>query len=205
MFGGIVGSPTCRCHICFRLVLPGKQRRLMSSTVRMSAGDFTSASRAWNKKSPRLCTCQWRGPIHTSKNHFTCLFKSKIQMRKKFCNYLPEGKTQTTSTNVTSKVRRVANMTCQLGHMRSHEASCKKGAWSILHWNDRSIKHPAKKELWASCHTQRSFEHPANQAALMQPRLLLNLLGSCFFIFASPNRAEPATLCNSCPCKTFLF
>ena len=57
-------------------------------------------------------------------------------MRKKICNYLPEGKTQTTSTNVTSKIRRVANMTCQLGVTWTHEE-----ARGIL--QKRSLKHPA--------------------------------------------------------------
>ena len=85
-------------------------------------------------------------PIASCKGSY--VFKVRdSDAQKNAPNYL----TQTTSTNATSKVRRVASMTWQLGHMRSQEASCKRGAWSILHLNDRSIKHPAKKELWASC------------------------------------------------------
>ena len=144
----------------------------------------------------------WAHP-HFEESFHLFFLKSRIQMRKKFCNYLPEGKTQTTSTNVTSKVRRIANMTCQLGHMRSHEASCKKGAWSILHWNDRSIKHPAKKELWASCHTQRSFEHPANQAAPSQDCFWTYLEAVSLFLPAltEPSLPHYVTLA---PVKLFL-
>ena len=145
----------------------------------------------------------WAHP-HFEESFHLFFLKSRIQMRKKFCNYLPEGKTQTTSTNVTSKVRRVANMTCQLGHMRSHEASCKKGAWSILHWNDRSIKHPAKKELWASCHAQRSFEHPANQAAPSQDCFWTYLEAVSLF---SPALTEPSLphYVTLAPVKLFCF